>query len=50
MMCPAIDNSTSCEMCAVIYFLHVKNTSAEEIHCELCMVYGQNMIEGTIRQ
>jgi hypothetical protein len=50
-MFPAIDNPTSIEICAVIHFLHTKNMSAVEIHCELCAVYDQNvMSEGTIRQ
>jgi hypothetical protein len=50
-MCPAIDDPASCKICYVILFLHTKNTSAAEIHCELCMVYGQNiMSEGTERQ
>jgi hypothetical protein len=49
-MCPAIDNPTSCENCAVICFLHAKNMSAVEINHELRMVYGQNvMSEGTVR-
>jgi hypothetical protein len=49
MMCPVIDNPTSCEICAVTCFLCAKNMSAAEIHCELCVaVYGQNvMSEGT---
>jgi hypothetical protein len=51
-MCPAIDNSTSCEIRAVIRFLQAKIKSDPEIHCELCAtVYGQNiMIEGTSTQ
>jgi hypothetical protein len=51
MMCPAVDEPTSCEICTVIHFLHAKNMSAAENH-ELCMViYGQNVIsEGTVRQ
>jgi hypothetical protein len=28
-MCPAIDNSASCKIHAVIHFLHAKNMSAE---------------------
>jgi hypothetical protein len=51
MMCPAIDNPVSCEIFAVIRFLRTKIVSAAEIHCELCAVYGQNvMSEGTVRQ
>jgi hypothetical protein len=52
MICPAIDNPTSCEILALIHFLHAKNMSAAEIHHELCVVvYGQNvMSEGTVRQ
>jgi hypothetical protein len=51
-MCLAIDNHASCEIRAVIHFLHAENMSAVEIHCELCTaVYGQNvMSEGTVRQ
>jgi transposase len=50
-MCPAIDNPTSCKIIAVICFLHKKNTSAAEIHCELCVVvYDQNvMSKETVR-
>jgi hypothetical protein len=52
MVCPAIDNPISCEIVAVIRFLHAKNMNAAEIHRELCAaVYGQNVIsEGTVRQ
>jgi hypothetical protein len=52
IMCPAIDNSVSCEIRAVIRFLHAKNMSAAEIHHELCAaVYGQNgTSEGAVRQ
>jgi hypothetical protein len=52
MMCPAIDNPTSCVIRTVIRFLHAKNMSAEEIHRELCAaIYGQNVTsEGTVRQ
>jgi hypothetical protein len=39
-MCPAIDNPVRCEIRAVILFLQTKNTSAAEIHRELCAVYG----------
>jgi hypothetical protein len=50
-MCPATDNLTSYKICTVIRFPHPENMSAAEIHCELCAVYGQNvMTEGTIRQ
>jgi transposase len=51
MTCPVIDNTASCEILAVIRFLHAKNMNAAEIHRELCMViYGQNVSEETIRQ
>jgi hypothetical protein len=51
MMCPVTDNPISCEIRAVIRFLHTKNMSAAEIHHELCSVYIQNIIrEGTVRQ
>jgi hypothetical protein len=49
-MCPAIDNPASCEIHAVIHFLHSKNMSAVEIHHELCAICGQNvMSEGIVR-
>jgi hypothetical protein len=51
MMCSAIDNTTSCEICIVICFVHAKSTSDAEIRCELCAAYGQNVMnEGTVRQ
>jgi hypothetical protein len=50
MMCPAIDNPTSCEIHSVIRFLHSKSMSAAEIHLELCAVYQNVVNEGTIRQ
>jgi hypothetical protein len=51
MMCPAIGNHASCEICTVICFLHTKNMSAVEIHLQLCAVYGQNIMnEGNVRQ
>jgi hypothetical protein len=50
-MCPVIDNPTSCKIHAAIPFLHVKNISAAEIHCELCTLYNQNVMrKGTVRQ
>jgi hypothetical protein len=51
MICPVTDNPASCKIRAVIRFLHAKNMSAVEIHCELFVVYSQNvMSEGTLRQ
>jgi hypothetical protein len=45
MMYPANDNSASCEILAIIRFLHAKNMSAVEIRRELCAtVHGQNVI------
>jgi hypothetical protein len=35
MMCPVIDNPAGCEIRALIRFLHAKNMTAAEIHCEL---------------
>jgi hypothetical protein len=50
-MCPAIDNPASCEIDAVIHFLHARNMSAAKIHYELFTIYDQNvMSEGTVRQ
>jgi hypothetical protein len=51
MMGPAIGNPASCEIRAVIRFVHPKNTSAAEIHRELYAVDGQNaMTKETIVQ
>jgi hypothetical protein len=51
MTCPAIDNLASCEIHAVVGFLHAKNVSVAEIHLELWAVYGQNIVnEGNVRQ
>jgi hypothetical protein len=51
MLCPVTDNPISCEIHAIICFLHAKNMSAVEIHCELCTVYSQNVLsEETVRQ
>jgi hypothetical protein len=44
MLYPKIDNPASCEIPAVILFLHAKNMSAAGIHRELCAVYGQNKL------
>jgi hypothetical protein len=50
-MCPVIDNPARCKVHVVIHFLHAKNMSAVEIHCELYAVYSQNvMSERTARQ
>jgi hypothetical protein len=37
MMGPETDNPASCDIRAVIRFLYAKNSSADEIHRELCM-------------
>jgi hypothetical protein len=51
MMCAAINYPTSCEVRTVIRFLHAKQMSAADIHRELCVVYGPNiMSEGSVRQ
>jgi hypothetical protein len=51
MVCPVIDNPASCEIRALIRFLHAKNISAAGKHRELCTVYSQNvMSEETVRQ
>jgi hypothetical protein len=50
-MYPAIDNPATWEIRVVIRFSRSKNMSAAELQCELCAVYGQNiMSEGTARQ
>ena len=35
---------TSCEVQAVICFLHAEGQSVAEIHCRLCCVYGDNVM------
>jgi hypothetical protein len=51
MMCPAIDKPASCEIRALVRFLHATNMSAAEIRRELYAVYCQNIVsDGTVRQ
>jgi hypothetical protein len=52
MMCPATDKPAICEIRAVIRFLHAKNTSAAEMHRELCSAFYWSRVvsEGTVRQ
>jgi hypothetical protein len=51
MMCPVIDNLTSCEICRYLLSSR-KSMSTMEIHHEFCTaIYSQNvMSEGTVRQ
>jgi hypothetical protein len=50
MVCPTIDNPATCEIRAVVRFLHAKNMAAEEINRELYAIYSQNvMSDGTVR-
>lgn len=50
-MSTLIDSPASCEIRAVIRFLHAKGISAAEIHRQLCQVYGENIItEAAVRQ
>ncbi|KAJ4445411.1 hypothetical protein ANN_07216 [Periplaneta americana] len=39
-----ISNPESCEVRAVIRFLHAKSLNAAEIHRQLCVVYGPNVM------
>jgi len=39
-----ISSHTSCEVRAVIRFLHTERQSMAEIHCRLCHVYGDNVM------
>lgn len=49
-MAATIFDPTSCEVHAVIRFLHTNNASATEIHRQLYEVYGPNiMSEGVVR-
>ena len=38
-----IENPANCEICSVIYF-SAKSVKAVEIHCNICEVYGQNIM------
>jgi hypothetical protein len=50
-MCPVIDSPASCKFHTVIRVCLAKNMNAVDIHHELCVVYGQNVVnEGTLRQ
>ena len=41
----------SCEVRAVIHFLHAEGQSAAEIHHQLCRVYGDNvMSDSSVRE
>jgi len=43
--------STSCEVRAVIRFLHAEGQSVAEIHRQLCHVYGDNvMSDSSVRE
>jgi hypothetical protein len=51
MMRPAVDEPASREVCAVVCLVHYNNISDGEMHSELCVVYGHNVMgEGTARQ
>jgi hypothetical protein len=51
MVCPETDNPASCNIRAVHPFFHAKNISVAEIHREIWVVHGQNiMSEGTVGQ
>jgi hypothetical protein len=51
MLCPVINNPASCKIRSVVCFLPAKNMTAVEIHLELCMIYGRNvMSEGNVKQ
>jgi hypothetical protein len=43
MVCPTIDNPTSCKICALIHISSAKNMSAVKLYNELCGVYGHNV-------
>ncbi|GBN41819.1 hypothetical protein AVEN_130062-1 [Araneus ventricosus] len=50
-MCAAIENHAKCEVRGVVRFLWAKKLSAADIRCELCAVYGPNiMSEGVVCQ
>jgi len=38
----------SCEVRAVIHFLHAEGQSAAEIHCRLCRVYSDNVMSAVV--
>jgi hypothetical protein len=40
-MAVSIQNPASCEVHAVIRFIHTKGETAAEIHCQLVSVYGE---------
>jgi hypothetical protein len=39
-----IATATSCEVSAVIHFLHTEGQSVDKINCQLCYVYSDNVI------
>jgi hypothetical protein len=51
MLYPTIDNPASCKICALIRFLQAEIVNSEDIHRDLCAVYGQNaMNEGNVKK
>ena len=47
-MPPLIENPAACEICSVIRYLSAKNMQAVELHCNICEVYGQNIMSGMV--
>ena len=44
----ALTPTADCEVCAVIHFLVAKKKNATKIHCELCSVYGKDIMSRPI--
>ena len=43
-MPPLNENPADCETRSVIHYLSAKRVKAVEIHCNICEVYGQNIM------
>jgi len=41
------ENHAACEMRSAIRFLNAKNTKPNEIHCQLCDVYGEHVMSSS---
>ena len=50
-MFKTIEGAADCEIRSVIHFLKARNVLSNEIHHQICQMYGDNaMIDGMIRK
>jgi len=44
------ENPAACELQSVICFMNAKNMKPAEIHCQLCVVYGEHAMSSSVVQ